>query len=486
MSWTAPSSPTGGLQPYRVEGAAPRRRSTADETYLRILRLFQNRSDAEPKQELGKMNPIGQMVDTLRKSIDEALKIGAEDKRTELLNKSFSEFSAVLQNDVATAMDMVAQETYMRGVTGKALVKIDEDDGPLQKGISHIASFASALRSAESTVMSMVNDSYSRDQLSDDAKGATAAWVEFGAGVLRMLVMELGGGMEMAAEPEMTGEAEVAAGEAEKSDAPGPKEMAKLAKRLQAAVSRFSGAPLAKAAPDADAAAGAGGDDVDQMEPVEVMGRLAAAIVMMADQMIPGTDEAQVDGAVAAADGAASVDGAPAEPSEEEIAKAEAEAAALAAAEDGGEGAAAEGEQAAVEGEQAAAEAAAAEEAEAEGAKEFTEGGDADKEEDEEVGKSTNSTALMKMIDGRVGKIVDPLRKSIAAKDAEIADLRAKLGKQPAPAKGSILAIGKGADDALAKSASIEDEAERLAKMDPKDRAEALIKAAFRGSAVRT
>lgn len=212
---------------------------------------------------------LDKMLNALRGSVA-SIDTAPAEKRSELLNKSFEDFHA----DVSGLITGVAQEAFDCGIRGDLRKFVGSDD-PEISSYGHVAETAHLMRSVDAAIESMTK-SYDEKQLTADVRGMLAEWTNLGKGILNTLTADY------------VDEGQKAPTEAEKAEAAG--ELKKRADVLKSAVTamRKRAQSLFK---DDGTGGDDGSDDPSQMDPLEVIGRLAAAILVQIDALMPDSDE---------------------------------------------------------------------------------------------------------------------------------------------------------------------------------------------------
>lgn len=219
------------------------------------------------------------MLKALRESVESIIAAPVAE-RAELLNKSFGQFEESLDEHIANELEAA----FSAGQRGDVRKFIGSDDEELKKAaIGQVAEMASLMRSVEMAIKSM--QSYYNEQLSPIVKTALDDWVTLGKGVLRAMTNEYAMGAGAAAAP--AGEEEAVKAEAAADLKKAHAEIAKTAARL-----RKAAAEMAEAAADAPANTD-GNADIENMNPLEIIGRLAAAILVQVDALMPEEEQPQ-------------------------------------------------------------------------------------------------------------------------------------------------------------------------------------------------
>lgn len=213
------------------------------------------------------------------------------------MEKLFTEFGVALVDVVEGGLE----KAYTDGIIGR--VERNEILGaPLAKGMGQVSAFASSLQQLEATLRNletgavyMYPGANSDGPIDEDLSASLEEWLKMGAGILRVMLDRQIGAPEM---PEPVGE--------ETEKAVTVEDLKKVAEGFRASMTRF----LAKAdaaAMDAGVAAAAG--EEQQMDPVEEIGRLAAGIINVCEEILgsgePAAGEADGGAAAAAAPAAA-------------------------------------------------------------------------------------------------------------------------------------------------------------------------------------
>lgn len=287
--WTQPTAAATGFAPY---GLIDRRQPRGRLPHKRPARRFGN-----PRKDSTMSDTLTKLLDRLKTSTVSIVAHGAPDEQEALLTKSFQEFGDVLATEIQASLD----EAYVAGGAGdieKYLGPAPDGEEDLQKAFGPLADFAMCLSSTENTIKRMCGiptDSYGggqvgyggREPVPAEIQDAMFAWLHLGTGIMRMML----------GPAPIDIEAEKSDGTIElvKSEFPAGEELEKLGDQIREAALRF-GVDLSKAAPglDQDPTAIAGGPDQfdlngdGQMSPLETLGRLLAAGLMVVDQMAHG------------------------------------------------------------------------------------------------------------------------------------------------------------------------------------------------------
>lgn len=512
--WSQPGSPTTGFAAYGVQDRIVR---SGHQDHRSLFRRRKERGrHTISESEVLKMSDLGKMLDALQESTNSILaKTDDPVERAELLTKNHEEFGAAL----AELFDASMQVAFQDGAAG-SFEKFAAAE-QLQKGLGSVASFAMLLQPVERVIKGM-GESYGETPVGRDIQGALDAWYEMGKGILRALVEECAGRADELPPEDVAAATEEGMEAAEKSFAEAGEALAKALVRFSnnGRLAKAGGFPPAAGGGAAAAAAPEGVEDPANMDPIEVIGRLAAAITMLADQLLGGGDG---DGQVAAAqgaeggappppapaaptgDGQTDKDGAVQRTEDEEAAKAakaadlqkgdgasrytggsgdtikEVEEAKAATSDLNAETALqnkAEGENEAGDEEAKKKAKAGSDQLEQTGEKSGS-GVEHRTEEAGSVAKSDDIAALQKMV-GDLTALVKGQNDQMKAQADQIQALREAT---PAPAKGTLRAIEKTADGTLGKADGTDDLSKAAAAIDAmpeSERTQALIKFAQR------
>ena len=406
------------------------------------------------------------MLGALEKSVVSILDAPVNNRQA-FLKKTTGQFRKSFEASIGEELE----SAFQNGLTGN--IRKFAGSGKLGKNLGGVAEFATLLRAAENSAKAMEVDRMdSNAGANSAAMQAIREWVMLGKKILSMLVGEANGDMPLddappvnevvaqVPEPVMGAEqgADMDADMGAEGDVPVegdvPPEFeeetfGKLAKRLRKAMKTYT--RMSKAEGDAE-----GGEEATRLEdldPIDVIGRLAAAIVMQVDALKNPEGEGGEEELPEGEGDVEKMDGA--EDEEEEYEEEPEEGDKLEKEDD--EGVAAEDEE---------------------------EDEDEDEEKKEEIAKRIASK-------GKPGKGKSGLGKSAPVEDRRIASLEKmvhtlqaelkKVNGQPAPAKGKRLTVvDKSADSVLAgKSAdALEKMAKEIDALPAEEKAVRLIKLA--------
>lgn len=454
--FTQSQSATSGLTGYDLEGqrgAASKKRKKRQrkrEVVNELGRVIPALFNSNRKVMKMSKDRFGTMFDALTKSVASIVDAPKSNQKA-LLAKTTSQFRAAFEDEIGAVME----KSFNEGLTGN-FRKFSGANMELNKSLGGVAEFATLLRAAETSANQMEADRLRENMgANSGSMQALREWVKLGKQVLSMMVSESNGDMPMTDKPpvdEVTAAASSGApveGMDAEADAVDPmaedttpveavdeEEFGKLAKRLRKAMRTYG--HLRKAdgeEADPDAAA----EDLNDLDPLDVVGRLAAAIVMQIDALknpegAEGEDMAEGDEAEKMDD----------------------------------EGVGADDEE---------------DEDEDEDDKDLEKEADKDDEDDEEeeeekpFAKSYRGTPKRKSNGSSDRALVKMSREM-----TELKNQLKKLQDGPAPAKGSRLIVtDKSGDDALGKGANKELEAlaKRLDAMTPEQRSVEMMKVAM-------
>lgn len=325
-------------------------------------------------------------------------------------------------NDLGTYLAEVEDEAFLTGSVGDIRKFVGTGD-TLAKNIGHVAEFANLLRTAEFTVKNIERDGHEESVGQDIADGMNA-WVKMGGGLLSLMVERCYGPPE----DETPSPEEMAAAEAEKMA-----QLEGLAKAMDAEIARVNRLRKAEAAAPAAEGDEVTEEDVAEMNPLEVIGRLAAAIMVQVDALMPDDEEGEGEGQK---EGDAETEEAPpAEKTEEKAPPAEAP-----------------------EDKAPAEEAPAAP-------------NEDEKKKNPFAAKSNNASDLKKAVDSEAQNRIDQLEKLVK-------ELGERLNEKPAPAKGALKGgvVEKSADTNTGQDDELDSLAKRFESMSPEQRATELVK----------
>lgn len=442
MPFTASGSPTAGLTAYSLDAPAKQLDPNSAWVSLRTIAHWRSRkkrkaAPAAP-QSNGKVTKMTvsytDVVGALKKSVASAFE-APEAERPALVERAiddFCDYTGAMANEIRV-------EAFSDGLR-QDFAKFNglDIEDPLQKGLNDVSGISSLLKSAENVLMSWIDEdgnalSWGESTPPEPLIKAYMDWVDGGKMLLRSIVST-----------SMPGQIPAAALDAEYGKPVPTEDLAKAHEALKAAVARLTdpkvlaklgaimgGERLAKAEGDMPPG-GEGGepavaedDPVANMNPIEAMGRLAAGIVMIADQMM-GPEADEEDPAAAGAGGEA-----PPPPAE----------------------GAGEKEPPPAEG----------------GGEEAPEKRKPPFEKAAGNGDLAKSFAIMEAR-------LNALEKENGSLKADVV----RLGAQPAPARGALRVVGKGEDSALAKASGndLEELAKALDALPPEERSLRMMKIA--------
>lgn len=477
--FTQSASPTTGLTAYHMERPAknldPSSAGVAVRgSYDKWLRRRKRKQAAHAAgaTHMGKVHDMTtdenqgitfeQGVEALKKSIASAFK-APEDEREAHANRAIDEFCGWTG---AIASEAIS-ESFFDGIR-RDFAKFNgyDIDDPMQKGLTDVSAMAGLLNQGEYMLKNWVGDDgayaprpWGAKPPAEPLVKAFADWLDAGKMILRSTVddclpdagvakadldAELGAPIPVEQLAKAAGALKDAM--VKLSD---PRVMAKISAHLAGErLAKAEGAPppAGGGAEGGEAQDGIAEDEVANMDPVEAMGRLAAGIVMIADQLIGGGGEAEDPAAAAGAEGQQP----PA----------------------GGEGGAPP-PAAAKEGENPAAPPPASG-----GGGEGGESGDEEGKKKPPFAKSEEST--MSTETDRLAKLEAGMNAILAKNAALEAEIKV-LKEQPMPAKSAaVRLVQKTEDGTLAKGVTDDDLAKEAARIDaiknPEERARELIK----------
>ena len=210
------------------------------------------------------------------------------------MEKLFTEFGVALVGVVEGGLE----KAYTDGIIGR--VERNEILGaPLAKGMGQVSAFASSLQQLEATLRNLETGAVymypgqSNDgPIDDDLSDALESWLLSGAGILRVMLDRQIGPEEA---PEPVGE--------ETKKAVTVDDLKKVAEGFRNSMQKF----LAKAdAAAMDADGNPIAQEEQQMDPIEEIGRMAAGIINVVEEILGSNEEAApVEGDPAAAPAAA-------------------------------------------------------------------------------------------------------------------------------------------------------------------------------------
>lgn len=187
MAFVAPTSAFSGLTAPDLAGRARRRPVPLLNTSWPTKRRKRRKGEVMQKEITG-------LVEQLKKSATEIMMSGVDDREA-LLTKSFGEFTDALTSQIAPVLP--------------------EEEEPLEKGLNHIASFASTLRMVANDVQRMKgkpgnyypSDSYEREELPEEIAAMMDNVVHMGVLTLQQMVNDT---VILPADDDAVGKAEAA------------------------------------------------------------------------------------------------------------------------------------------------------------------------------------------------------------------------------------------------------------------------------------
>lgn len=264
MPFTAPTSPTSGLANYDLEGQRPRgsRPSKAKRRRgaLRLVPFLK----LQPSE--ASMNEYEKLLKALFGSVMSVPTTASADERTEHLTKAFQDFDG----ELAKMVQDVRLDAFDCGVRGD-LRKFHGADGAEEEGVDHVADMSQIVRSVTGAVELMKGDN-----MSEPVQQAVGLWADMGRTVLSTMISEVEANDGSLAKSERNVNQEQLKKNLD--------EVNKLALML-----RKRAKTLTK-----DIGDGSDSGDVSDMDPLEVIGRLAAAILVQIDALMG--DDGQGDG----------------------------------------------------------------------------------------------------------------------------------------------------------------------------------------------
>lgn len=458
MPFTASASPTAGLTAYSLDRPAKNLDpNSVGVVFARSVdrwfgkkRKAARAADSSVRKAHTMTSDIityDDALGALHKSIDSAFE-APEGERRDLIHANIDEFCAYTGELAKAAMS----ESFELGVVRDyATFSGFEGPEPLAKSLNDVSSMASLLQQAEWMEKRWLGKTdggpvaaggWGEASPSEPLVKAYGDWILAGKTILRGII------------DDCMPSADAEAADADLGKAADPEQLAKAAGALRDAVMRLTASGPRRLA-KAEGGEGGGGappseEEIAQMNPIEAVGRLAAGIVMIADQMLGGAEGAEEE-----------------EPEEDP-----------------------EGEDRMSEdGSEAEGDGAAPPPAKGEGVT-----GERNTEEREEDGGERapppfrrREDEAEKMDKGALSKVL----KRIDALESENASLKKNLSaisNGPAPAKGRLRVVDKAKESSLSKSdgdVDMTEVAERLEKMDPEARAAELIRIAHSRPAFR-
>ena len=271
MPFTAGGSATSGLTAYSLERPAhtlyPEAagyRRPGSLWAARFTRLLGRKGVGGPQETparkaLDMSTPLQELVDALKKSASEIIMVAVPEKRDELLGKAIDNFAS----DLLVITDEAVEEAFSDGLSGNMGKYFGANRATMRKGLTHVSQFAMTLRSAESLVKGMSQDAWDNPP-SEEAIDGLSAWVGIGKGLLKRITDEAVSGDD--------------ADEVTKAYGLDGAELKKYADGIGELIERHQ-YRLAKAE----------GDGVSDMDPLDVIARLATAILMQVDAIQDGT-----------------------------------------------------------------------------------------------------------------------------------------------------------------------------------------------------
>ncbi len=295
--WAQPASATTGLQAYNLEGdARPRsgrsRRRTPRVNALDFYRAHGSRRDPyhhiEKGNEMTGANPLVEALDLLKGDVSEILSKAPEDEREAQLHKACEEFAAYVDG----LANEVIQEAFTDG-RDFAIAKFTENTQGLHKGLSHINGFAILLDNAALMLEPMQKAKWDRP-VDADLMAGFQTWVDTGKALVSKLAHDSLNAPDLhkAADETFGGDPATLIARLEKA-------MGRFGRAADETLNKAFGRPMPRRQDmddegDEDGGRGdegGGYDEGEEMDPVEAIGRLAAGIVTIVDDLMGGGDE---------------------------------------------------------------------------------------------------------------------------------------------------------------------------------------------------
>jgi hypothetical protein len=268
--WSAPTSPTSGMAAYSLEGQRTQRASRRKRLALLLERITRkapsgNSHMRKASEMTTEVTQFDVMLDTLKKSAIQIAKSDS-DKRDELLAKSIDEFANAWTQATEEVVEDVAGAAFEDGAqTGLFGLAKGEDQ------IVDAMTVLGALVAQVDEIVGAANEILGKAE----AFSALKDWSEAG----KTIVTSLGRQIDAQLAKGEVSEEEIAKAEGEIKDEL-KKAQAKLEKRI-AALAKEEGMEME--------------EEGGEVDPIEVIGRLAAAILVQIDQLQGGDEEAAAE-----------------------------------------------------------------------------------------------------------------------------------------------------------------------------------------------